>query len=1011
MVDESSACLIGFGQQGLDATHSAMNKFDGPESINFKLVRDQIRSFADTALSAPTRGLSPTPNWDDPAFTKNINFIGRDKEMRSIHDHLAAKGVEKRQGWVSLWGPGGIGKTQLAAAYALKYQRLYSAVFKIRGTSPESIQQDFARLVSKLPLQDCNERDFTPQWPADDADAGTIHRIMQENVRRVHDWFKAHETREDRVWLLVIDDVRLPEVDLRPYIPSTQNGDIIMTTQSKSPGVPWGQVFEIKPLPADDAITLLFDRARKIDHDSPNWDLSRATEICERLGHLPLAVEHAGALIGIKGMQYFWETFRSNPTAILQRPERGSAHQESVFKTFQMSFDVLKARSLPAARLMTFLSFLDNTVISSELFFDEEHMPKRSFSDLRVLNPCTWEDYLAAVAYMHELALVNREEVSDGEIMRVSLQPLVHRMTRTRLTLASNLTYWCKMAAKYHCSPLLQSPPSTIQLSLSNFNHILLVLQQAAELDVPNPPTEMFTQLWYLLAHLLCSFFPRWHIHGKKTELEEHCTRAVAVLERSTDEGYRSILMALLGLLADATSYTNTDETLESVCKTLLAKHLRPAAAMVLERAAARDTSKTQGFEGVRYSWGYKPRSLRAVLQSNTPAVDAETVALLFYQLALCLAGEKRWHEALVLAQFAELPTTLSSTRHAPNPIPPSQLVTAAFRACSDRNIGDCLNDLITLASSSNDEISTVAAYDSCRILLKQRRFHQAEKMMRSTLEKLVEASPTFSVVTSKGFNYVWIIKALSLALLCQGRTVDAHAELLKARSKIQKTVDDDTLSMLHIDMLLGFFHRVWGADIPPPTEDYEGIVAARFKRMYAGDKADLCKAEGLNMAIVLLGQGAHEEAVAVLGLFIEAASAPKMLGKEHKLTLRARRFCEIALEEMEQEKQNEDSGDFWFHFGSPMFPRDARKLDKSEQGPGSLGKTDGVSVSWPTEHSRNAPGVWWDELEAMLVDAGVLPLPPLQVLRRTLLGSRFLQVFSSLVVLVISVALIAFLS
>lgn len=49
LVSEDSACLDSFLRQGLDATHSGMNKFAGPENPNFKLVGDVIKKFTDNA--------------------------------------------------------------------------------------------------------------------------------------------------------------------------------------------------------------------------------------------------------------------------------------------------------------------------------------------------------------------------------------------------------------------------------------------------------------------------------------------------------------------------------------------------------------------------------------------------------------------------------------------------------------------------------------------------------------------------------------------------------------------------------------------------------------------------------------------------------------------------------------------------------------------------------------------------------------------------------------------------
>ncbi|KAH8889945.1 hypothetical protein GQ53DRAFT_747785 [Thozetella sp. PMI_491] len=50
-----SACLDTFERKGFDAPHSGMNKFDGPGSSNFQLVKDAIRRVADGASTVLSR--------------------------------------------------------------------------------------------------------------------------------------------------------------------------------------------------------------------------------------------------------------------------------------------------------------------------------------------------------------------------------------------------------------------------------------------------------------------------------------------------------------------------------------------------------------------------------------------------------------------------------------------------------------------------------------------------------------------------------------------------------------------------------------------------------------------------------------------------------------------------------------------------------------------------------------------------------------------------------------------
>ncbi|KAM5357609.1 hypothetical protein ACJZ2D_016088 [Fusarium nematophilum] len=525
LVTESSACLDGFGRQALDANHSGMNKFDGPHCTNFRRVKEVIKGFADGALSAVERRMtpkgdpSPTPYWNDSAFMQKIDLIGRDKEIASIHSHLSDLKTQGKRGWVCLWGPGGIGKTQLAAAYALEYEHLYSQVFKICGDSPESIQENFARLADDSPLVSQGP-ESTPPWPSDNADAETRHKILQRRVRIVHHWFQTHKE-----WLLVIDDIRFQKLDLFSYIPKTNHGAVIITSQSRD-AVGGGMLLEVPPLDPGDAATLLLNKANKRDQESRATDLPRADKIAELLGYLPLAVEHAGALIGIKGMEYFWETFHSSPITILDQSDITSLHQASVFRTFKTSFDVLKERNLCAAKFLVFLAFLANTTISSEVFLDEGGVPRPSLRHMQLFQ--TKAEFDKAVSELHALALIKCKEDHTS----LSLHSLVHYMVRARLPIAYFIN-WTKNAAEYLCWPLLQPQPvpSTTQLSFS-FKSVLQILKLAAELDIPEPLTEGFLRLWDVLGRLLLHYYLRWHAHGGMEELECYSQRAIAVLEQ-----------------------------------------------------------------------------------------------------------------------------------------------------------------------------------------------------------------------------------------------------------------------------------------------------------------------------------------------------------------------------------------------------------------------------------------------------------------------------------------------
>lgn len=89
------------------------------------------------------------------------HFVDRDAEMKEIeHSLLAPNPQDGRKIHVS-HGLGGIGKTQLAIAYARKHQESYSAILWLNGNSKDTLLQSFAafgRHASIKPLPDSTAR-------------------------------------------------------------------------------------------------------------------------------------------------------------------------------------------------------------------------------------------------------------------------------------------------------------------------------------------------------------------------------------------------------------------------------------------------------------------------------------------------------------------------------------------------------------------------------------------------------------------------------------------------------------------------------------------------------------------------------------------------------------------------------------------------------------------------------------------------------------------------------------
>ncbi len=72
------------------------------------------------------------------------NFVDRDAEMEQTERSLLSLTSRHRRKVHVLHGLGGIGKTQLAIAYARKYQERYSAMLWLNGNSKDTLLQSLA---------------------------------------------------------------------------------------------------------------------------------------------------------------------------------------------------------------------------------------------------------------------------------------------------------------------------------------------------------------------------------------------------------------------------------------------------------------------------------------------------------------------------------------------------------------------------------------------------------------------------------------------------------------------------------------------------------------------------------------------------------------------------------------------------------------------------------------------------------------------------------------------------
>ncbi|GIF74447.1 ATP-binding protein [Asanoa siamensis] len=248
-----------------------------------RLVRDDLARLLSERFDAPAVPPEPDPRLAAvPAPASPI--VGRGAEVRRLGDLLNAAEVRL----VTLTGPGGVGKTRLAAELAGQLTQAFPDGVRFVELSTVTTPE----LVGAALAQVLGVHTSTSRPPVDDV--------------------KAH--LRDRALLLVIDNFE-HVADAAPVVSDLLRSapGVTALVTSRAPLRLTGEhAVEVAPLPlpatgADsldaptDAVRLFVDRARAARRDfalTPE-NVAAVTEICRRLDGLPLAIELAAAKVRV----------------------------------------------------------------------------------------------------------------------------------------------------------------------------------------------------------------------------------------------------------------------------------------------------------------------------------------------------------------------------------------------------------------------------------------------------------------------------------------------------------------------------------------------------------------------------------------------------------------------------------------------------------------------------------------------------------------------------------------
>jgi Tetratricopeptide repeat len=276
-----------------------------------------------TGGPVPDRATAPGRVWNIPAPVRS--FTGRDPQLAALRNHLRSQLRATLVPAAALYGLGGIGKTQLARAYAHRYRHDYQLGWWTPAETPLTASTALAELAVRLGA---------------DAELPQPRQVSY-----------AHEALAERDrWLLVFDNATDPAA-LEPLLPATGKGHVLVTSRSAA----WHGLAE--PIPVD--LLPLDAAARLLRERSGDPDQQAAEALAEELGQLPLALEQAAAYASRQRLSLagYLQVFRERRSELLARGQP-LAYQGTVDAAYTLALDQLRQAEPAAVQLLQLCALL-----------------------------------------------------------------------------------------------------------------------------------------------------------------------------------------------------------------------------------------------------------------------------------------------------------------------------------------------------------------------------------------------------------------------------------------------------------------------------------------------------------------------------------------------------------------------------------------------------------------------------------------------------------------------------
>jgi len=262
------------------------------------------------------------------------SFTGRDAELAGLELALGRGGQAVITQTVT--GLGGVGKTQLAAAYAHRHAERYQVVAWVRAE--DGGIADLAGLAVHLHL------------PVDG-------RPPEEQASGALRWLES----TDRPWLLILDNVADP-AQLENLCPGSGPGQVLVTSRRRDFDQ-FGPVVTVGVFDEGTAVDYLVERTGR------SKERAAAGRLAQALGRLPLALSHAAAYCAAgTSFDDYLRQLGALPAAELYDANPEAFYRQTVATTWQVSISAAESEAPLAVPVLAMAAYLAPDAIPISLF-------------------------------------------------------------------------------------------------------------------------------------------------------------------------------------------------------------------------------------------------------------------------------------------------------------------------------------------------------------------------------------------------------------------------------------------------------------------------------------------------------------------------------------------------------------------------------------------------------------------------------------------------------------------